>query len=66
MSLTVELPQGSNLDRTASTLQTIHERLGKHPEINHVITNLGSAGYVDNGTNLASSSIKLVEPNRPS
>jgi len=64
MSLTVELPQGSNLDQTASTLQTIHERLGKHPEISHVITNLGSAGYVDTGTNLASSSIKLVEPNR--
>lgn len=64
MSVTVELPQGHNLDQTAATLQTIHQRLGKHPEIVHVITNLGSAGYVDTGTNLASCSIKLVEANR--
>ncbi|MDD3144272.1 MAG: efflux RND transporter permease subunit, partial [Candidatus Cloacimonetes bacterium] len=64
MSVTVELPQGHNLDQTAATLQTIHQRLGKHPEIVHVITNLGSAGYVDTGTHLASCSIKLVEANR--
>ncbi len=61
MSLTVELPQGYNLDQTAATLATIHQRLGKHSEISHVITNLGSAGFVDTGTHLASSSIKLVE-----
>ncbi len=64
MSLSVELPQGYNLDQTAATLATIHQRLGKHKEISHVITNLGSSGYVDVGTHLASSSIKLVEAKR--
>ncbi len=64
MTLTVELPQGYNLDQTAATLETIHQRLGKHPQISHVITNLGSSGYVDTGTHLASSSIKLVEANK--
>ncbi|MCB5246795.1 MAG: efflux RND transporter permease subunit [Candidatus Cloacimonetes bacterium] len=64
MTLTVELPQGYNLDQTAATLQTIHQRLGKHPQISHVITTLGSSGFVDTGTHLASSSIKLVEAKR--
>ncbi|MDD4223943.1 MAG: efflux RND transporter permease subunit [Candidatus Cloacimonetes bacterium] len=64
MTLTVELPQGYNLDQTAATLQTIHQRLGKYPQISHVITTLGSSGFVDTGTHLASSSIKLVEAKR--
>jgi HAE1 family hydrophobic/amphiphilic exporter-1 len=61
MSLSVELPQGYNLDQTAKTLSSINQRLGRHKEIKHVITNLGTSGYVDTGTNIASSSIKLVE-----
>ncbi|HOY84226.1 MAG TPA: efflux RND transporter permease subunit [Candidatus Syntrophosphaera sp.] len=64
MTLTVELPQGYNLDQTAATLEAIHQRLGQHPQISHVITNLGSSGYVDTGTHLASCSIKLVEANQ--
>lgn len=61
MSITVELPQGYNIEQTAQTLTEIHKRLEKHKEIDHVITNLGSSGTMSTGTNLASSTIKLVD-----
>ena len=64
MSVTVELPAGYNLDQTAEVLQIVHERLGKHKEIEHIITNLGSMGLVNTGTNLASARIKLVDANK--
>jgi len=61
MSVTVELPEGYNLDETGKTLDTIHQRLGKHKEIEYILTNLGSTGFVNTGTNLASAQIKLVD-----
>lgn len=61
VTVTVELPQGYNLDQTAKVYESIHKRIGKHREIKHIITNLGSAGYIDTGSNIAASDIKLVE-----
>ncbi|MBW6514273.1 MAG: efflux RND transporter permease subunit [Candidatus Syntrophosphaera sp.] len=61
MSLSIELPQGYNLEQTAQVYDEIHTRLGKHKEIQHMITTLGSSGFVDSGTNIGSSSIKLVD-----
>ena len=61
LTITVELPQGYNLDQTARVFAAINERLGRHKEIKHVITNLGSSGYVDTGTNIASSTVQLVD-----
>ncbi|HQF81795.1 MAG TPA: efflux RND transporter permease subunit [Candidatus Syntrophosphaera thermopropionivorans] len=61
MSITVELPEGYNLDQTADVLEIVHQRLANHKEIEHIITNLGSSGFVNTGTNLASARIKLVD-----
>lgn len=61
ISISCELPQGYNLEQTAKVYDAIHERLGRHREIRHVLTNLGGSGFVDSGTNLASSTVQLVD-----
>ena len=61
ITVNVELPQGYNLDQTAKVYEDIHQRIGKHKEIKHIITNLGSSGFIDTGSNIAASDIKLVD-----
>ena len=61
LSITMELPQGYNLDQTAKTVAAVQNRVEKHKEIEHIVTNLGSMGFVDKGTNLASADVKLVD-----
>jgi HAE1 family hydrophobic/amphiphilic exporter-1 len=61
INVSVELPEGYNLDTTAEVIEEIHSRAGKHKEVEHIITNLGSRGFIDTGTNLASVDIKLVD-----
>lgn len=60
MTVTIELPQGYNLDETAKVVKHINDKISKHKEVEHIVTNLGGAGYIDKGTNLASADIKLV------
>lgn len=57
----VELPQGDNLDQTARVIDEINKRIAKHKEVKHVVTNLGSQGYIDQGTNLAAVNVKLID-----
>lgn len=61
LAINVELTQGYNLDQTASVLNEINKRVGKHKEVEHVITNIGSQGFIDSGVNLASAEVKLVD-----
>jgi len=61
LTISVEMPQGTNLEETAKTMDLIQNRVAKHKEIVHILTNLGSGGFIDTGTNLASSDIKLVD-----
>lgn len=61
LSVTVEMPQGTNLTQTAKTMETIQDRIAKHKEVVHILTNLGSSGFIDTGTNLASSDVKLID-----
>lgn len=56
----VELPQGYNLHETAALLNTIEERIDKHPEVKHILTQMGSVSETDIGTNLAKIGVKLV------
>ncbi|MDD2332520.1 MAG: efflux RND transporter permease subunit, partial [Candidatus Cloacimonetes bacterium] len=35
--------------------------IAKHKEVKHVVTNLGSQGYIDQGTNLAAVNVKLID-----
>lgn len=57
----VEMPQGSNMEQTSTTMDEINKRLSKYSEIEHVITNIGSGGMIDKSTNLASADVKLVD-----
>lgn len=61
VNIQVELPQGSNLDNTAKTLDEIIQKFSYHEEIKHVVISLGSQGHVDTGTNLASATVQLVD-----
>jgi HAE1 family hydrophobic/amphiphilic exporter-1 len=57
----IELPQGYHLDETAKLIDTIEKRLEKHPEVKHILTQLGSISETDIGTNLANVMVKLVD-----
>jgi len=61
VSIDVELPQGYSLQETAEVFQAIEERITTHPEVKHMIANIGSQGWVDKATNLGSAEVKLVD-----
>jgi HAE1 family hydrophobic/amphiphilic exporter-1 len=57
----IELPQGYHLDETAKLIDTIEKKIEKHPEVKHILTQLGSTSETDIGTNLAKVMVKLVD-----
>ncbi|MEP0860356.1 MAG: efflux RND transporter permease subunit [Ignavibacterium sp.] len=59
--ITVELPAGYNLEETANTIRLIEDRIKKHKEVKHILTNLGKLSDLDVGTNMASIDVKLVD-----
>ncbi|HOV16844.1 MAG TPA: efflux RND transporter permease subunit [Candidatus Cloacimonadota bacterium] len=61
LNINVELPQGASLDQTAKTLDDITKRVSHHKEIKYIVTSIGSQGRIDTGTNLASSTVQLVD-----
>lgn len=61
INVSVELPQGYNLDQTAQILNQINTRISKYPEVEHIVTNLGTQGFIDRGANLASADVKLID-----
>ncbi len=61
VNISVELPQGYNLDQTASVMSRINERISKYQEVEHIVTNLGTQGFIDRGANLASADVKLID-----
>jgi HAE1 family hydrophobic/amphiphilic exporter-1 len=61
IGMDIELPQGYNLEETAKFVNTIEERIQKHPEVKHILTKLGSLNEMDIGTNLARILVKLVD-----
>lgn len=60
IAVTVEMPQGYNLDETASLVKRIEERVYDLP-LKHIITQLGKISDLDTGTNMATIKIKLVD-----
>lgn len=57
----VELPVGYDLESTASTLQSMEEKLKQYEEVSHFWTELGRIGDTDIGVNAAYLKIKLVD-----
>ncbi|MCP4752913.1 MAG: efflux RND transporter permease subunit [Proteobacteria bacterium] len=61
VNIEVELPEGYNLGEAAALLQTIEDKIAGHPEVERILTTLGSMGDLDKGTNLALAKVKLID-----
>lgn len=59
--VTVEMPQGYNLDETAKFIRQVEDRIKKHPEVIHMLTDLGKKSDIDLGANMASMVVQLVD-----
>lgn len=59
ITVSVEMPQGTNLETSTITMNEINKRLAKYPEIEHIIANIGSGGMIDKSPNLISADVKL-------
>ncbi len=63
IAITVEMPQGYNLDETAVLVEKIEKRLTDIPDLKHIISQLGKLSDIDTGTNMASINVKLTDKN---
>lgn len=61
IKIEVELPEGDNLTETAKSLQSIENRIKKHKEVQHIITNLGAISEINTGANMAKMDVQLVD-----
>lgn len=59
--VTIEMPQGYNLDETSKLIRQVEDRIKKHPEVIHMLTDLGKKSDIDLGANMASMLIQLVD-----
>lgn len=61
ISINYELPEGYTLDETAEMYRKIEQIVIAHPEVEQILVNLGSQGRIDEGVNIASMTITLVD-----
>ncbi len=61
IKIEVELPVGYNLDATANKVRLIEDKIKHHPEVKHILTNLGKLSDLDIGTNMARIDVQLVD-----
>lgn len=61
IKLDYELPVGYNLEQTADMYRKIEEIVTKHKEVKQILVSLGSQGRIDEGVNLASMTVTLVD-----
>jgi len=61
ISIDFELPAGYNLDETAEKYNEIESVVSQHPEVKQILTRLGSQGRTDEGVNLASMTVTMVD-----
>jgi HAE1 family hydrophobic/amphiphilic exporter-1 len=61
VGIEIELPQGYNLSETADLMSEIEAKIQHHPEIEHMVTKIGSISELDQGTNMARMNVKLVD-----
>jgi hydrophobic/amphiphilic exporter-1 (mainly G- bacteria), HAE1 family len=57
----VELPEGYNLDETARVVGMIEERIVRHGEVKHILSDLGKKSDLDLGSNMATMIVQLVD-----
>ena len=61
IKIEVELPEGTNLNKTAETLTSIENIVKTNKEVQHMITDLGKIGDLNIGTNMARMDVQLVD-----
>lgn len=65
LSVRIELPAGTSLARTAEVASQVEARLRRVPEVEDVITNVGTAGqFAETGPQYASMIVRLKEHRR--
>lgn len=66
VTINIELPEGVSLEETSKVVDEVNRRASKHKEVAHVVSTIGSQGFINTSTNLASSDVKLVEADQRS
>jgi hydrophobic/amphiphilic exporter-1 (mainly G- bacteria), HAE1 family len=61
ITITIELPQGYDMEHTAAILDQIEGRVVNYSEVTTLLTNLGKTSSLNQGVNLATMGIKLVD-----
>jgi len=61
ISLTAELPQGTNINETADLLRKIESRIKEDERVTKIVTQLGQKSQLETGTNLASMTITYID-----
>jgi HAE1 family hydrophobic/amphiphilic exporter-1 len=64
IQIDVELPQGSGLDKTASVLAVIEERLAEYEETQTILTTLGKMGAMERDVSVARMEVNLIPKTR--
>jgi HAE1 family hydrophobic/amphiphilic exporter-1 len=61
IAIKYNLPEGYNLEQTNAMYERIEGMIETYPEVQHIVTNLGTQGDIDKGTNLGLMNVKLTE-----
>ena len=61
ITVTVELPQGYDIEETEKMTKTIEDRISEYGEITQIITTLGQTTSINTGTNLALMAVTMVD-----
>ncbi len=61
ITMDVNMPSGTSMDKTEETYLELQEKVAKFPEVKLIMTKLGSQGELDKGDNLGTAYIKLVD-----
>ena len=59
IEITVELPQGYDIEETENITKKIETRLSKYGEIKHIVTKLGQTSATNTGTNLSTMTVSM-------
>ncbi len=62
--ISVELPDGYNLDETTKVMAEVERRITQVPNVVQTLTSVGTQGELDKGTNLATMDVKLTDANQ--
>ena len=61
IAITVEMPQGYNLDETGKIVSEIEKRLIDIEDLDYILTTLGKLSDLDKSTNVANITVQLVD-----